>query len=370
MVVRIVWAGTHARGVYRNRQWARLLEESGVEFREVRENLWGTDGDFWRLTNRRLSVIVRMPLFYLRLIARLLAKPAPDIYLVTYPGWFDVPMVWLVARLRNKPVLFDPFISLWDTVVVDRELTATKSLTSKLLYFVDRIALRLADRVVADTGAHLELYAEIAGRGIQGFVLPVGSDEQVFRPAEHQRIDERLVAFYGTYVPLQGVATIIRAAQRLPAINFRIVGGGQERPAVERLIAELELSNVELLDAVSYAELPSLLAPAAVCLGIFGSSDKAGNVVPHKVYDYLAMGKPVISRGSRALDQMGLADAVITVPPSDPVALAGAISVLVRSETERNAIGQRGRRLFESQYSSAVLARGLREVLETVVAGD
>jgi len=363
--MRVVWAGTFRREVYRNRQWTRLFVQSGIQPREIREDLW-EEGPLWALGSRRWSVLRRMPLQYLRLLVRLLVEPSGDIYLVTYPGWFDVPTVWLASRIRRKPLAFDPFVSLWDTAVADRNLATRSSVTSRTLRRVDRLALRLADYVVADTHAHLRMYSEIAGRRLKGFVLPVGSDEAVFRPVVTEPVDDMLVSFYGTYVPLQGVETVVGAAELLPDVSFRIIGDGQGRPVVEELISELGLRNVELMDTVLYGELPRVLSSAAICLGIFGDSAKAGNVIPHKVYDYLAMEKPVITRRSTAVEEMGLSDAVITVPPADPVALADTISDLLRDETVRREVAARGRTVFESRYSSNALARELQDFFKSV----
>jgi len=363
--MRVIWAGTFRPDVYRNRQWLRLLTRSGGHYRAIREELWGS-GELWALGSRRVFVLARMPIYYMRLFGRLLMAPPGDVYLVSYPGWFDIPIVWLVSRIRCKPLVFDPFISLWDTAVVDREVISRGSFANWALRWIDRTALRLADYVVADTDAHLRKYSEIAGRSLKGFVLPVGSDETVFGVLSDEPVDGTLVAFYGTYVPLQGVTTIIRAAHALRSVRFRIIGSGQGRPEVEQLISELQLDNVDLVDPVAYGELPGLLSPAALCLGIFGDSTKADNVIPHKVYDYLAMGKPVITRNSTAVEEMGLFDAMITVPPSDPVALAGAIIDLLSDEAARAKIALRGRMVFQSRYSSHALAFDLARFLEEV----
>ena len=46
------------------------------------------------------------------------------------------------------------------------------------------------------------------------------------------------------------------------------------------------------------AELRSHTLAADVCLGVFGRSEKAGRVVPNKVFDALACGRPVVTAAS------------------------------------------------------------------------
>ena len=51
------------------------------------------------------------------------------------------------------------------------------------------------------------------------------------------------------------------------------------------------------------AELPALIASADVALGIFGRTEKARRVVPHKVFQSLGMRKPVITARTPAVEE-------------------------------------------------------------------
>ena len=78
---------------------------------------------------------------------------------------------------------------------------------------------------------------------------------------------------------------------------------------------------------VPYEELAEHIRAADVCLGIFGASAKAGNVIPNKVFQIVSCGKPVITRDSPAIREL-LAESdpgVYLVPPADPDALLAAL---------------------------------------------
>ena len=106
---------------------------------------------------------LRALLGYPKLLIRLLMAPAPDLYLVSYPGWLDVPIVRLVASLKSKPLVFDPFLSLFDTMISDRGLHGATSMVARLAAAADRWSLRLSDFVIADTEPQLAFYRQMAG---------------------------------------------------------------------------------------------------------------------------------------------------------------------------------------------------------------
>ena len=124
--MRVLWTGTFDPEFSRNKKLARLMSLSAVHWRVVRENVWASDRV--ALASRpSLIVALRALIGYAKLLVRLLIAPAPDVYLVSYPGWFDVPVVRLVASVKRRPLLFDPFLSLFDTMISDRGLRTGKS---------------------------------------------------------------------------------------------------------------------------------------------------------------------------------------------------------------------------------------------------
>jgi glycosyltransferase involved in cell wall biosynthesis len=366
--MRVVWAGTFEPSFSRNRRLDRLLTLAGVEVQIVREPLWPSDrvalagGSWWRAG---LSALWRYP----RLLCRLLVVPRPDLYLVSYPGWFDLPVVRFASVLKGRPIVFDPFISLHDTMVSDRRLSSEGSWRARVTRTIDRWSLRLATVVVADTASHLELYERMApGLLDRGQVLPLGADDEIFRPRPEVDVDPRLVMFHGTFVPLQGVGTIVEAAARLGEDDARvsIIGDGQTRTSVERAVRETG-AQIDMPGLLPIDELPNRLAGAAVCLGIFGASEKAARVVPHKLFECLAIGRPVITRESPAIASLFEEGELVTVPPSDPEALANAIRALIADPARREQIAAQGHLAYLDRFHELPLSRQLARILESAI---
>jgi glycosyltransferase involved in cell wall biosynthesis len=363
--MRLIWAGSFEPGFNRNVKLARLMELADIEVSVIRCSVW--NGDRIGLVRReKWNAAIRLLSATPRLLWRLLRAPKPDAFLVTYPGWFDMPAVWLVSRLKRRPLLFDPFISLFDTIVADRALFNPASWVGRLVLLVDRVSLHLADVVIADTKPHLAFYDSLVpGVRDRGAVIPVGANDSVFRPECQGPIDGTTILFYGTFVPLQGVMTVIEAAHSLRNEDawFVLIGDGQDRPHVEERIRSLSLTNIELVGILPLGELAERIRDAAVCLGIFGESEKASRVVPNKVYESTASCRPVITRASPAIDDAFNPGEVFTVPPGNPEALAGAIRELINDPERRNAIARSGRHRYATDFEESVIANAFAAVL-------
>jgi glycosyltransferase involved in cell wall biosynthesis len=209
---RVLLAGTFEPDFARNRVILALLRREGYDVRVVRRSLWGPVR-YALLDQPKLRLAVRALLVYVQLIYALVRAERPDAIFVLYPGYFDMPVVAVVARARRIPVVFDVFVSLHDTVVGDRALRPPTSLMGRLTRLVDRVACGLADVVLADTPAHADFLAELTGVERRRFrVLWLGAREDLFNPIPAATPEPKLVLFHGTFIPLQGLDTIVRSA--------------------------------------------------------------------------------------------------------------------------------------------------------------
>jgi glycosyltransferase involved in cell wall biosynthesis len=309
-----------------------------------------------------------------RLVVSYQRLPAHDAVIVPYLGQADVLLARILTRMRRTPLIFDPYLSLYQTVVRDRALTGSGGAVGVLVKQLDRWALRAADHVLLDTASHGLLYAsELGFDPSKGHVVPVGAEANVFpwQPPSTS-CDSDVVLFYGSMIPLHGIETIIRAAAEFRmdrSIRFKLVGTGQEYRKARDLSSELEADGViSWIDSVPYAELSDLIAGATICLGIFGTSDKANAVVPNKVFQYLSVGRPVISGDTPAMREW-FTDGknCLLVPPGDSAALAAAIRQLKGNPRVQSSLAMEGHELFEHAFSSARIGELLSEILTRII---
>ena len=282
-----------------------------------------------------------------------------DALIVGYPGHFDLPAARRAAR--GRPVVFNPLVSLADTIVADRGRFGRNSFAARTLERVDRHAFRAADLVVADTQTHAHFLGELTGRG-NVEVCFVGAEDRLFRPGwkpqEHFR-----ALFVGKLIPLQGVETIVAAALAATELQFRVVGSGQLEP----LLADPP-PNVEHVPWVDYERLPGELHGAGCALGIFGTTPKAQRVIPNKAFQAIACGVPLVTADSPASRELLVdEESALLVPPGDPDALAAAVRRLAADTELARRIGAGGREAYERAASEGVLGRRWRGLIERLL---
>lgn len=355
--MRVLAFGTYQRDYPRNAQVRSCLRAAGVEVVERHAPLWEGRREAW---SAGLGTLARLAVAEGRLALR---RPvAADVVLVGYPGHFDLPAARRTAR--GRPVVFDPLVSLFDTLVEDRGRFRAGTAAARALRAIDRAAFRSADLVVADTESHADFYAERFGlqRDRIGVCL-VGAEERLFSPGPAAPGPFHAL-FVGKLIPLHGLETILAAAALAPEIPFLVIGSGQ----LDNALAGAP-PNTTHVPWVEYEELPATLRSAGCALGIFGTSAKASRVIPNKAYQALACGVPLVTGDTPAARELLTADRdALLVPPGDPRALADAVRLLAGDVAAARRIGDAGRATYELRASEAVLGARWRELLERLVA--
>ncbi|MBX3274588.1 MAG: glycosyltransferase [Sandaracinaceae bacterium] len=379
MISTVCYFGTYESGYERNRILQAALRACGVRVLTVHAPLLEARRHKTGALGRRLALAglgARALGAYARLAARYLAAPDHDAVFVGYLGHLDVLVAAPLARLRGKPLIFDAFISLSDTLVEDRQVLAPGSLGARAAALLDRLACGLADVVLADTDAHARYFVEAHGAPpARTLRVLVGADPALFHPvAPPPPTVDFVVLHYSKLAPLHGLRTILEAAKRLegePGVRFLIVGEGQLDDALSDWLAELAPANVERRRWMEPDELRSALASAGAALGVFGASAKAARVVPNKLYQAMAVGAPIVTADTPGVREV-LAherDALL-VPPGDPEALAAAILRLRDEAPLRARLAANARARFEALATPEAIGRALLDELARVLPSE
>lgn len=304
--------------------------------------------------------------------AALRRQPRADLVWVPCFRQRDLAAASRWAHRYGIPLILDPLISAYDKQVDERgKLYRGSARAKRLLAWESRLFQR-ADRVVADTPTHADYFAETLGvdrRKID--VVYVGAEEALFHPSQLPAHGDAAcqVLFYGSFIPLQGPQVVVDAARlyRGPPVKWVMLGAGPLRGDCE---ARAEgLGNLVFEDWFPYEKLPERIRQADILLGVFGTTPKAGRVIPNKVFQSLASGRVVVTRSAGAYPEAlrtALDSGIEWVPAGDARALADKVAALASDLVRLRRLGEAAARTSGEFFSAVVIRRQLEAALERI----
>jgi glycosyltransferase involved in cell wall biosynthesis len=365
--------GTYQRDHSANRLLREALTAAGCEVEEIHEPLWERTRDkdaAYFAPGSLAALAVRWARCARRLRRRFAARTGPPpVVVVGFGGQLDLLLAARVCRPR-RGLVFAPLVSLTETLVDDRRLFGPRSLRGRLIGAIDRRTLATPDLVLADTAAHAAYFAAHGARAERVAVWYLGVEPEFVELRERRAAGGR-VLYYGSFLPLHGVRTIIDAASKLGTHGEVVMlGSGPERAAAEAYARERGV-GILWRDPVPLGRLPEEIAAADVVLGVFGASEKAAMVIPNKVWQAAAMGAPIVTRDGPAVREvLRPGRDCLVCPPADADALARVVRRLLANPEEAARLGRAARAHVLEHYGPSrqaqALARVLAERFETV----
>ncbi len=311
------------------------------------------------------KITTRYPALFARFIGR---KNWNRILFVPDFRHKDVPLAWFLARMTGRKLVFDPLVSRYETRVLDRGDVVAGSVNAWHNRNIDRVSMNLADLVLADTEAHADFYYRNFGIDRKKIkTLYIGFDDTLFiKTILPRKTGMFKVLFYGSYLPLHGIDTIVRAAWLLieKPVSFTLIGTGQTYPRVRRLAEGLPPGKIKFQGNIETVKLNDLIGEHHIVLGIFGTTPKTGMVIPNKVYQAMAAGRPVITADTRAIKEIFTdGEDIITVSAGNPKALAAGIERIRGDEYLRVKITAKGTDLVRRLYNPGKVAERFIRIL-------
>lgn len=220
---------------------------------------------------------------------------------------------------------------------------------------VEQSNVRRASLVLSINQALRDYTVEMGASPDKANVLPAGVDLERYLSAgdgseirkRHGLQPEDLVLFFmGWVYPFSGLKevadSLVAGAGREVRAKLLVVGKGDSWAGMARLAVERRAEDrIKMVGFRPYAEMPSYLAAADVCLLPAHATETMLNIVPIKMYEYLAAGKPVIAtRLPGLVKTFGEGHGVVYV--GSPEAVVQKAAELAR-EGSLGSIGKQGR---------------------------
>ena len=364
--------GSYWQKYSRNRALVEGLRSSGANVTEynyvIEPEKMNEAGDlgFVRVLKRAWQLITSSAF----VISKTKTLSKADVIMCLYPGHLDLATAWLIAKIVNKPLVFDGCISLYDSLVIDKKVIQPNSLTAKLLLYLERILLTLPDLILTDTVSMGKFNTEKLNVPTEKLaIIPLGANDHIYKKSSKKTTNRKTqVFFFGLYNPLQGTQYIAQAAKYLKNrkdIEIVMLGEGPDRAEAENIVKNNKLSNISFIGFVPEKELVSHIQDCDIMLGIFADTHIAKRVVPNKVFAGLACGKAVITANHPPInDFFTHKENMYVCKPNDPKSLSQAIIELADDKELRESIADNGYKLFKREFSSKVLGTKIMSELE------
>jgi colanic acid biosynthesis glycosyl transferase WcaI len=296
---------------------------------------------------------------------------------VTTP--FTLPYaVTLATKLRGASatlLIYD----LYPEALIMAGLVQPGSFVTRTIRFANGLLFGALDAIITigrDVEALLLTYKSVERRQIKFIpnwaLLPIGyrkiADSNSFRRGFAGKL---VVGLSGTLGFTHSAGTVYEAARLLEDeknIHFLLSGWGSGWKQLTELYAKAPLNNVTLSDRVPEYELEEFLSAADVWI-IPYRRNVAGVSVPSRIYNLLAIGRPVIVAAeahSEAALMLKEEDIGWIVRPEDPLDLATAIRSAASDREETLAKGRRAA-LAAQRYTYDRAIASYRQIMSDVM---
>jgi glycosyltransferase involved in cell wall biosynthesis len=304
---------------------------------------------------------------------------SPDLVIATSPQLLAGLAGWWIARMKGVPFIFE-VRDLWPESLAGVGMGSEHSVLYRALHKIAAFLYQRADHIVVVSPAfksHLVEQWNLTPEKIS--VVENGVETNLFSPqvpaAELRReIGENkfVVSYIGTLGMAHGLDTVIEAAAQLqtarPDVLFLMVGEGADKARLMQLAERRHLNNIRFLDQQPREKVPSYVCASDACMVLLKDAPVFQTVIPTKMLEFMACGKPVILGVKRQARQiLQAAQAGLTIAPENAYELASAIIGLADNRSLCEKLGANGRNYIVKHFARERTARIYESILECIV---
>jgi glycosyltransferase involved in cell wall biosynthesis len=321
----------------------------------------------------------RLILFAAFAVSSLFASPWVGKVDVVWAANPDI--VALVPALVYGAVKRRPVTANVDDVVIedlyDLRLVKRGSLLARLIEFVARYCYGRMALVTPISPGYVRPIADrygVAQNKVR--VVPGGVDLSLFTPKPSQEGSEPhgkfTVLYSGAFSMAYDFDQVLRAAQIVGQterdVRFILQGKGELVDYLKSRVKELGLGNVKVLDKLlRREEVGELLQQADILIQPLGDYGKPHMGVSTKLYEYQAVGKPIICCSSGIPGEyVAKTRSGIVIKPGDSTMLAEAVLKLKRSPQQALSMGRRGRMYVEDTVALEAVGYALKRAFSCI----
>jgi glycosyltransferase involved in cell wall biosynthesis len=181
-----------------------------------------------------------------------------------------------------------------------------------------------------------------------------------------------VISFIGLFGPHRGIDTAIRSIPHIiniaPEVRLVLVGTGPEGYVrfIQGMVEELGVGNEVIFTGwIEFDMIPPIIANSHICLVPHKANGHTNTTIPHKLFQYMAMRKPVIVSDCVPLKRIvEECECGLIFASENSKELAEAIISLYHDKNMRRRMGENGRMSVEEKYNWEIEGKKLCNVYE------
>lgn len=274
------------------------------------------------------------------------------------------------ASLKYKSRFYMEVRDLWPQTLIDMGMSRLHPVVL-LFGFLEKYLYKKAEKIITLLPKSISYIEQKGVHRSKIYWLPNGVDLSRFeKPSEPRTNNIFTVVYTGIIGVINRLDLAIEAAEILKErqindVFFRIVGDGQERERLIKIVEENKLTNIEFVGSVPKENVHQELANADVLFFALADSPvyKYG-LSANKLFDYLASRKPIIFSCKAGNDPVKESGAGISIPPDNPEKVVEAIlKIKDTSKEDLTIMGEKGYNYVKQIHGMESLSNKLESII-------
>ena len=329
---------------------------------------------FW--TKSFLIAFVVTEIYLCIQMLKKMAQLKPDIVVINDTSAYTGLLGFVCSKIMNKKLLVDynDLMGLYTVELLGKRINGLlQMILRRILVLVEDTLVKHGWKVTAIT-VFIKNYAWNRNIRKDIIVVPNGVDTRLFDPSKVNGKEirykngvgngEKLCVYAGRIDEVAGTEIILETAKLLKneeKIKFMIVGEGNPE-MVDKLS---KCNNVILPGRIPKESVPEYLAAADCVFVPFPDNVASHGISPLKLFEALAMEKPVIASAISGIKEAVCQDPNVILVSNDPKCWASAVMDLVENCERSIQLRQNSRKLVCQKYNFDHLASVFDKVIES-----